>query len=185
MDDRAWMSALFRANYELLHRVGSLFLGAGQEAFVEEQIQEVFWMAWTRRGALRGQPSAAGWLVEAMRRRLLALGRSGAKTGGARVLSPEGGAQSAPEREPGDGRCVRPEDFLLGKQRRERLTKLLGREDAGIFWEACIVGERASEMAEKYRISEDAMRMRVSRIKRRLIAHRELFFAAAVCLILL
>ncbi len=184
MDDQTFISELFRKHYELLYRVGSLFLGAGQGALVEDQIQEVFLLAWRKRKALRDHPNPAGWLVEAMRRRLMALGRGMARESRMRAFSMDGrqagGAGENGEIE--DTSCVRPEDFLIGEERRALLTQLLGREDAELFWRYCIVGTRAGELAGRYHISEEAVRMRVSRIKRRLIAHRELFYAIAVML---
>jgi len=181
MDDQAFMSELFRAHYELLYRVGSLFLGPGKGALVEDQIQEVFLLAWRKRKALREHPNPAGWLVEAMRRRLMALGRGIARESRLRAFSLD-------DREDGgtgeieDTRCVRPEDFLVGEERRALLVQLIGREDADLFWRYCIAGTRADELAGRYRISEEAVRMRVSRIKRRLLGHRELFYALAVLL---
>lgn len=185
MDDRAWLSGLFRSNYELLYRVGSLFLGAGKGALVEDQIQEVFLLAWKKRRTLREHPNPAGWLVEALRRRLMALGRGMARESRLHAFSLDdrGRDEEGRAHEPEDTRCVRPEDFLIGEERRALLTELLGREDADLFWRYCIVGSRASELAGRYRISEEAVRMRVSRIKRRLLASRELFYAVALALL--
>lgn len=180
MDDQTYITELFRRHYELLYRVGSLFLGAGQGALVEDQIQEVFLLAWRKRKALRDHPNPAGWLVEAMRRRLMALGRGMARESRMRAFSMDDSGGEGKTGEIEDTSCVRPEDFLIGEERRALLTQLLGREDAELFWRYCIVGTRAKELAGRYHISEEAVRMRVSRIKRRLLAHRELFYALAM-----
>lgn len=180
MSDEAWLSALFEEHYELLYRVGRLFCGNGQTAMVEEQIQEVFLLAWQKRGKLRHHPNPGGWLVEAMRLKLMNSGRKLARENRHRAFSLD--EQDTGEME--DAGCVRPEDFLRDGERRALLIELLGREDAELFWRYCVRGESAEELSGRCGISVNAVRMRICRIRKRLVKNREMFYAIVLMLVL-
>ena len=74
-----------------------------------------------------------------------------------------------------------PEEYVRAREQIELLHRLLGDTDADIFLRYCVHGEKASVLASEIGISEPALRMRVSRIKRKVLSNRELF----TCLIVL
>ena len=66
----------------------------------------------------------------------------------------------------------------------ERLMRLLGQKDAYVFLRYCVYGDTAASIAKDYQISEQALRMRVSRIKKKVLANQELFACVlAICLL--
>ena len=63
------------------------------------------------------------------------------------------------------------------------LIKLLGDENARLFYAYCIVGQSSKEIGQAYQLSENCVRMRVSRMKKKIIANQQLFFALVLLLL--
>ena len=61
------------------------------------------------------------------------------------------------------------------------LFKLLGKEDAELFLRYCIYGEKAATIAAEMNVSEQALRMRISRLKKKILMNRDMF----ACLVFL
>lgn len=179
MNDEAWLSELFEQDYALLYRVGRVFLGRDtqREDLIEDQIQEAFVRAWQKRSALRKHPNPDGWMVECFRRCLMNACRKQAHEYIRRSFTPDA-EETQPIAEPS---CLSPEDYVRTNEQLSLLRKLLGNRDADIFLRYCVHGETAAAIAPALGITEQALRMRVSRIKKKVLANRDLF----ACLVVL
>lgn len=171
--DEAWLSQLFEENYALLYRVGRVFLGAStsQADIIEDQIQETFVLAWERRQKLVRHPNPAGWLVETFRRRLMAqcrrLGREWRRR--AYSLDEEGRPDTA------DGQAPAVDALFESREQLALLKRLLGERDADIFLCYCVRGQSAAQVAAAHGMSESGVRVRVSRLKKKLLQNKKLF----------
>ncbi len=182
MDDREWLEALYNETYALLCRVGRAFLGntpAGADR-LEDEIQEVFLLAYARREKLQSHPCPEGWLVEALRRRLLSYYRAWRREQGrfAFSLNEEGAREPvSPETDPA---------FMAAadKLRLQALEKLLGREDAQLFTLYCLDRVPAKELTERFSMTEACIRVRAGRIRQKILRHPELFLSVALVILL-
>ena len=179
MDAEEWLSELFERNYALLYRVGRVFLGSDSalNILIEDQIQETFLRAWQKRGRLQKHPNPDGWLVECFRKCLMNACRKQSRSWKNTPVSSPGMVLSDQHSMAQES----PDDFVKAREQIELLYQLLGDADAAIFLRYCVHGEKASDIASEIGISEPALRMRVSRIKKKVLANRELFS----CLIVL
>lgn len=182
MDDREWLEKLYNDTYALLIRVGRAFLAstsAGQDP-LEDEIQEVFLLAYAKRDKLKSHPCPEGWLVEALRKRLLNYYRKWRRQQGKLAFSLDRDPALAPPA-PGEDQT-----FSLAAEscNREGLYRLLGREDAELFYLYCVERMPAADLAGRFSLSEAGVRVRASRIRKKILDHPELFFAIAILLLL-
>ena len=170
--NEAWLSRLFEQNYALLYRVGRVFLGASasQASIIEDEIQETFILAWERRHKLARHPNPAGWLVETFRRRLMARCRRLGREWRRRAYSLD--EESRPDT--ADDQAPAVEALLESREQLALLKRLLGEKDADIFLCYCIRGQSAAQVAAAYGMSESGVRVRVSRLKKKLLQNQEL-----------
>ena len=70
-----------------------------------------------------------------------------------------------------------PEQEALLAERVEALKALLGEENARLFLAYAVDGCTARELSGTWGLSEDCIWMRISRMKRKLVAHPEIFYA--------
>ena len=173
MNDEIWFSNLFESNYELLYRVGRVFLGgnSNREMLIEEQIQETFLKAWEKRNSLRQHPNPSGWLVECFRKRLMNACRRQIVEWKHRAYSVDQEAQVPLEDKSG----LSPDAYASSREQIELLTRLLGNKDAETFLRHCVYGEKVGEIAKELNVSEQALRMKISRIKKKILGHKEMF----------
>ena len=178
----AWLEALYERDYALLYRVGRVFLGsyADQEALIEDQIQETFVRAWQKRSSLQKHPNPDGWLVECFRNCLM-----NACKKQSRVWKHHAFSAVAENVQPiADQMYLSPDDYVRTNEHVELLRRLLGEKDAEIFLRYCVYGEKASEIAAELNISDQALRMRISRMKKKILSNRALFSClVALCLL--
>ena len=177
-----WLSEMYERNYALLYRVGRIFLGAGsaKETLIEDQIQEAFVRAWQKRGTLQKHPNPDGWLVDCFRKCLANACRRQNREWKRAAFSVD--SQAAPVIP--DDKYVTPEAYARSREQIALLKKLLGDGDAELFLRCCVYGEKAAPIAAEQGVSEQALRMRISRLKKKILANRELFGCfAALCLL--
>ena len=179
MTDDQWLSDLFDKNYALLYRVGRAILGYSNtwESMIEEQIQEAFVRAWQKRASLTKHPNPDGWLVECFRKCLANACRKQYREMKHRVFTdrlPESPCEPAEE-------AFDPDVYVRLREQTELLNSLLGIEDARLFVRYCVNGEKASVLASELSISEQAFRMRLYRLKKKVLKNRKLF----TCLVIL
>jgi hypothetical protein len=77
------------------------------------------------------------------------------------------------------------EDFqaLWDKERKKLLEELLGRENAALFLLYCVERIPAGELTQRFGVTEDCLRMRVSRMKKKILEHPEIFSAVTLLLV--
>ena len=182
MTEEIWLSELYNRNYAMLFRVGRVFLGnsASSEVMIQDEIQETFLRAWKKRSILQKHPNPDGWLVECFRKCLMNACRKQA------VIWKHTAYSLDEENVPtcSDKRQKSPEEYVASKEQIELLMRLLGQKDAYVFLRYCVYGDTAASIAKDYQISEQALRMRVSRIKKKVLANQELFVCVlAICLL--
>lgn len=182
MNEEIWLSELYDRNYALLFRVGRIFLGnnASQECMIEDEIQETFLRAWRKRSTLQKHPNPDGWLVECFRKCLLNACRKQAvcwKHTAYSLDEKNTPICSTKGQKP-------PEEYVTSKEQIELLMRLLGQKDAYIFLRYCVYDDAAASIAKDYQISEHALRMRISRIKKKILANQELFACVLVICLL-
>ncbi len=180
--DTRWVAEHFQENYALLHTIGRLFLGSAPDRLdmVDDAIQDVFIRLWNKREQLRGHPNLDAWLVEALRRQLRGqMSRIGRR---ARLApqAPEEAADAVP------ARAVRqnPSDVLEGKERLEMLCQVLGRDNARLFYEYCVERYTAKELADRHGITVDCVWARISRAKKTILKHADVFFMLMLAFVL-
>lgn len=182
MNEETWLSELFNRNYAMLYRVGHVFLAnyPSRGNMIEDQIQETFLRAWKKRSALQNHPNPDGWLVECFRKCLMNACRKQAVVWKHTAYSLDD--ETTPELS--DSVQELPEEYVASKEQIELLMRLLGQKDAYVFLRYCVYGDSASTIAKDYQISEQALRMRVSRIKKKILANKEMFACVlAICLL--
>ena len=176
--DETYLSKLFNENYALLYRIGRLFVGtsAAQAELIEDQIQETFVLAWRHKQKLVSHPNPNGWLVETFRRCLMAQCR---KLGGEWKHQ----AYSLDDTQKPAAKSAAPpvDRFVHGQEQIALLHRLLGERDAELLLRYCVRGESARTLAAAFDMTETNMRVRVSRLKKKLLQNRELF----LCVVLL
>lgn len=177
-----WFAELYARDYVLLYRVGRIFLGskANQEPLIEDQIQEAFVRAWQKRTSLQKHPNPDGWLVECFRNCLMNACKKQVREWKHFAFSVD--AEDAPPVV--DRTNLSLDDFAKSQEQIALLHHLLGSENAEIFLRYCVYGERAATIASELCISEQALRMRISRLKKRILANRELFTCLAILCLL-
>ncbi len=180
--DETVLSSLFEENYALLYRVGRVFLGssAAQADLIEDQIQETFVLAWRHRQKLEAHPNPGGWLVETFRRCLMAQCRKLGRERQRQAFSLD--RDDAPDM--ADASVPTPDSFVHGAEQLALLRRLLGEPDAELFLRYCVQGQSARQLAADYHMSESGVRVRVSRLKKKLLANRELFLCVVALLAL-
>lgn len=177
-----WLSSLFEENYVLLYRVGRIFLGSttAQADMIEDQIQETFVLAWEQKRKLNAHPNPAGWLVETFRRRLMAQCRKVGREWKHQAFSLD--EEERPSMANPDMPTV--EDLFGGKEQLALLRRLLGDKDAELFLRYCVHGQSAAQVASAYGMSESGVRVRVSRLKKKLLCNKEMFLCLVALLTL-
>lgn len=176
--DEAWLSTLYERNYALLFRVGRVFLGndPSQHGVIEDQIQETFIQAWQKQHILEKHPNPDGWLVETFRYCLLNQCRKQVREWKRRSFSlDEETAQQIP-----DTSVPSAEEFVQTREQLAILQRLLGDRDADIFIRYCLYGVKARDVGAAYGMSEAAIRVCASRVKKKLLANQQLFLSVVL-----
>lgn len=173
MDEREWFEKLYRDNADFLFRIGRRLLSPGEsEDVLLDILQEVFLTAWDRRESLMAHPNPGGWLVEAVKFRIRG---SRAKTQRrslrhARSLDEEDAAPPIADSGPS------PEQSAILRDHLDKLEQVVGKENAGLFVGWALEGRSAGELAELYKLSVSCVWMRLSRTKKKLAEHPEIFY---------
>ncbi|MEG0995358.1 MAG: sigma-70 family RNA polymerase sigma factor [Clostridia bacterium] len=172
-----WFSQLFNEHYALLYRVGAVFLGTStaHATLIEDQIQETFMLAWRNEDKVKAHVNPTGWLVETFRRLLMAQCRKTSRERKRQLFSLDDEAQwNTP-----DLSATPIEEIVWNAEQLALLRRLLGEADAELFVQYCIQGATAKELALSHQMSESNIRVRISRLKKKLLTNRELFLCVA------
>ena len=173
MNEKDWFEQIYREHADFLFRLGRhLIADSADEGVLYDLMQDAFMDAWNKRAALMAHPNIGGWLTLSLKNRAMAhqqkTRRRAMRT--AYSLDEE---DAAPVAENG----MTPEQAALLKDRVAALEDLLGRENTMLFLAYALDGYTAREIGARWGLSEDCVWMRISRMKKKLIAHPEIFYA--------
>lgn len=177
MDEREWFEQLYREYADFLFRVGRRLLDPGEsEDLLLDILQDVFLTAWDRRETLRAHPNPGGWLVEAVKFRVRG-SRAKAQRRGLRHARSLDEADAPPAIADG---APSPEQRAILLDHLEKLEQLLGKENAALFIGWALEGRSANELAGRFGLSVSCVWMRLSRAKKKLAQHPEIFYILLV-----
>lgn len=179
MDEKAWFEQVYAQYADFLFRIGRRLLQGRDEDVLYDAIQDVFLTMWSKRAELTAHPNIGGWLVEALKFRMMAAGRTTARQ------IPRGALSLDDEEHPvsvEDAAALSPEQSAVLSDHIEQLRALLGDEQAGLFLDYTLHGYKARELGEKYGVSAACIWVRIARIKKKIAQHPEIFYVFSLLL---
>lgn len=177
MDEKAWFEQAYAQYADFLFRVGHRFLSGRSEDVLYDAIQDVFLTMWNKRAELTRHPNIGGWLVEALKYRMLMDSRTVARQ--SRLCSLDDEENPIPVE---DTASVSPEQSAVLRDHIDQLRALLGEEQAQLLLDYTLGGYRAKDLAEKYGVSPACVWVRISRLKKKIAQHPEIFYILVVLL---
>ncbi|MEG1013570.1 MAG: sigma-70 family RNA polymerase sigma factor [Clostridia bacterium] len=173
MSDEQWLEQIWREHYKLLYDTGRYTLQGQPERMdrLYDDIQNAFLALWNKREKLKNHPNIGGWLVCALRLQLKTSAGKVYRDASHRAYSIDD--ENAPSLE--DTQQSVDAD-LLAEDKRTALKEVLGEENAVLFLAYTLGNQTAKELAAKYGMSEASIWVRISRIKKKLLGHPEIFY---------
>ena len=172
MNEREWFEQIYEQHADMLFRLGRHLLGGQDDSVLYDLMQDTFLDAWGKRGQLMAHPNIGGWLTLSLKNRTLGM-QSKAKRRSLKNAWSLDDEESAPIADS----AMTPEQEALLHDRVAALHELLGEENAALFLAYAVDGYTARELGKRFGLSEDCVWMRISRMKRKLVAHPEIFYA--------
>lgn len=176
--ERDWFEQLYQNHADMLFRLGRYLLGGQDDSTLYDLMQDTFLDAWSKRDTLMAHPNIGGWLVLSLKKRAKAAWKKASRRAqhSAYSLDEEDSIPVADD-------AMTPEQETLLRERVAALHELLGEENASLFLAYVLDGCTAKDIASRWGLSEDCVWMRISRMKRKLVAHPELFYAMLLTVI--
>lgn len=173
MSDEEWLEQIWQEHYKLLYDTGRYTLQGQLERMdkLYDDIQAVFLALWKKREKLKDHPNISGWLVRALRFQLKTSARKVYRDASHRAYSMDD--ENAPSLE--DTKQNVDAD-LLAEEKRTALKEVLGEDNAEMFIAYTLGNQTAKELAMQYDMSEASVWVRISRIKKKLLQHPEIFY---------
>ena len=173
MEATIWFESVYREHADFCFRLGRrLLAGRQDEEILYDVVQEVFAAVWQKRAELMNHPNIGGWLTLAVKYRMMSAESRRGKREQRQAYSlddEELGAQlAAPQ--------LTPEQQAELQEKMDVLRDLLGEENAELFLAYAVEGYRAKELGERFGLSENCVHVRISRMKKKLVAHPELLY---------
>lgn len=173
MEATIWFESIYREHADFCFRVGRRLLAAGQdEDVLYDIVQEVFAAAWQKHQELMNHPNIGGWLVLAVKYRVMGVESKRSRRARMQAYSlddEERGMQlEAPQ--------LSAQQQTELQEKVELLRELLGEENAALFLAYAMEGYKAKELGERFGLSENCVHVRISRMKKKLVAHPELLY---------
>lgn len=173
MNEQEWFESIYGTHADYLFRLGRHLLGSdADEGTLYDLMQETFMDAWVKRRQLMEHPNVGGWLTLSIKNRAQAYQRKVNRRGMRHAFSLD-----EEEARPVSAGEMTPEQEALLRDRVAALSDLLGEENARLFLAYAVEGYTARELGQKWGLSEDCVWMRISRMKKKLVAHPEIFYA--------
>lgn len=178
MSQEQWFENAYQQYADFLMRIGRRLLTDGSEDMLYDAIQDSFLLLWDRREELQSHPNIGGWLVEAVKFRILG---SRAKVT-RRALRHAYSLDEEDVLPLEDPLVLSPEQSAVMQDRLDQLRGLLGEENAALFIDYTLNGFSAKDLADRYGVSESCVWMRISRMKKKLTEHPEIFYTVLLML---
>ena len=145
MEERAWFEQVYRQNVDLLFRVGRRLLDSDENPdTLYDMVQEIFLLLWDRRETLKTHPNIGGWLMAALKFRIL--GERGRVTRPALrhaySLDDDGAA-------PVSDRALSPEERAVFAGHVQAIRRLLKPDMAELFIDYAVNGCTPQQLAQK------------------------------------
>ena len=170
--EREWFERIYQDHADMLFRLGRHLLGGQDDSALYDLMQDAFLDAWSKREKLMAHPNIGGWLALSLKNRAMSA-RQKARRRGMRNAYSLDDEECAPVADT----AMTPEQEALLGDRVAALRELLGEENAALFLSYAVDGCTAKEIGRRWGLSEDCVWMRISRMKRKLVAHPEIFYA--------
>ena len=170
--EQEWFESVYNAHADMLFRLGRHVLGGQDESTLYDLMQDAFLDAWNKRSRLMDHPNIGGWLALSLKNRAASYQQKARRRGMKNAYSLD-----EEEAAPIADRAMTPEQEALLGDRVAALCELLGEENAALFLAYAMDGCTAKEIGRRFQLSEDCVWMRISRMKRKLVAHPEIFYA--------
>lgn len=172
VEEHAWFEQVYRQNVDLLFRVGRRLLDSDENPdTLYDMVQEIFLLLWDRRETLKTHPNIGGWLMTALKFRIL--GERGRVTRRALrhaySLDDDGAA-------PVSDRALSPEERAVFAGHVQAIRRLLKPDMAELFIDYAVNGCTPQQLAQKNGLTVSCVWMRLNRCKRRLRGHPEFFY---------
>ena len=176
MDERAWFEQAYAEYADFLYRIGRRLLAGRSEDVLYDAIQDVFLTMWNKRAELTAHPNLGGWLVTALKFRLRTDSRRAARHS---ALSLNDEDNPLPVE---DARSPSPEESAVLASHVEQLRALLGEEQTQLFLDYVLGGYSAKELADRLGVSPECVWVRISRLRKKIAQHPEIFYLVTVLL---
>ena len=176
MTQEQWFESVYQQYADFLMRIGRRLLTDGNEDALYDAIQEAFLLLWDRREELQSHPNIGGWLVEAVKFRI----RGSRAKVTRRALRHAYSLDEEEAMQPEDSAALSPEQNAVLQSRFDQLRELLGEENAELFIDYTLNGYSARDLAGRYNVSESCIWMRISRMKKQLMEHPEIFYTVII-----
>ena len=170
--EREWFEQIYHAHADMLFRLGRHLLGGQDDSMLYDLMQDAFLDAWSKREKLLVHPNIGGWLALSLKNRAMSAQQKARRRGMRNAYSLDD-EESVPVADT----AMTPEQEALLGDRVAALRELLGEENAALFLAYAVDGCTAREIGRRWNLSEDCVWMRISRMKRKLVAHPEIFYA--------
>lgn len=177
MDERTWFEQTYAEYADFLFRIGRRLLAGRSEDALYDAIQDVFLTMWNKRAELMAHPNPGGWLVTALKYRLLSDSRRTARRGTA--LSLDDPENPLPVE---DAHAPSPEESAMLESHIDQLRALLGEEQTQLFLDYVLGGYSAKELADRLGVSPECVWVRISRLRKKIAQHPEIFYLVTVLL---
>lgn len=173
MNELDWFESTYHRYVDFCFKLGRNYMRNMQDdGILYDMVQEVFVLLWVKRKELMEHPNIGGWLALAVRYRMLNHHAEIRKQRLHRAYSID--AECVPEIKAMD---LTPEQCVELQSKVDELRRFLGEEDASLFLAYAAEGYKAKDLSRKYQLPENTVYMRIHRIKKKLAAHPELFYA--------
>lgn len=173
MNEREWFERMYQEHADMLFRLARHLLQGSDDSAVYDLLQDTFLDAWSKRALLSAHPNVGGWLVLSVKNRAAAMAGKAKRRSLRHAYSLD-----EEEARPIADAAMTPEQEALLQERTAAIRALLGEENAALFLAYTVDGCSARELGRQWGLSEDCVWMRISRMKRKLVAHPEIFYAA-------
>lgn len=157
--DEQWIKQLYDAYYDMLYRLASnrLTTGMGHSADVQDVLQDVFLLAFTRE--IDRHPNPEGWLVittvNICKNYIQSNARQARKTSKYAQVLLDKNHQS-------DDDIIKSTDIYLS------LEQVLNQEEYDLLLQYCESGRTLDALAKDTNLSTNALRVRIFRIRKKL-----------------
>lgn len=166
MNRDAWLKELYDANYDRLYRIAAhrLRMHVGHISDVQDVLQDVFLEAAQEK--IINHPNPEGWLISATKNICNNYIKGDRRRRRKQYKCEQALAAEYPRH--AYGMIASTEDELTASDARMTLQQLLPEDEYRLMQQYCVEKRPISEIAESMEISENALRVRIHRIRKKL-----------------